>query len=196
MCFKNTLQTFGVVAKAFHWVMAVLIICLLAIGLTMANMENSPDRFKLIGWHKEFGIVALFLVCLRLGWKALNVSPMLPDTIGKIAKLGAHLSHTAVYILMFAMPITGWLMSSAAGLPISMFGLFAMPDLIEPDREFGRYMRELHGIFAWTLIGFITLHILAALLHHFYFHDNVLRRMLPNFRGKNGIKNSDYSTGC
>ena len=196
MCLKNTFQTFGTVAKSIHWLMTILIITMLAVGLIMANMENTPDKFKLIGLHKAIGIVVLFLAALRLGWKIMNVSPVLPDTIGRITKLGAHLSHFAIYVLMFAIPITGWLMSSAAGFPVSMFGLFVMPDLITPDKEFGRYVRDLHGTLAWILIGLIVLHVLAALLHHFYYKDNILTRMLPNFRGKSDVKNSDINTGC
>ncbi|MEK6746891.1 MAG: cytochrome b [Pseudomonadota bacterium] len=194
MCFKNTLQTYGVVAKSFHWLMAVLIIVLLAVGLIMTGMENSPDKFKLYGMHKAFGIVVLFLASLRLGWKILDVSPLLPDSLGKMAKLGAKLGHFGLYVLMFAMPITGWLMSSAAGFPVSVFGMFVMPDLILPDKEFGHDMNELHSILAWGLMGLIALHFLAALLHHFYYRDNTLTRMLPNFRGKNNDKNSSVNS--
>lgn len=196
MCFKNTLQTYGVIAKTFHWVMAVLIIILLVVGLIMAEMENSPDKFKLIGIHKEIGIVVLCLAVLRLGWKILDVSPLLPASIGKIAQLGAKALHLALYALMFAMPITGWLMSSAAGFPVSMFGLFIMPNLVDPDKEFGKDMNELHETLAWLLMCLIALHVLAALLHHFYYRDNILRRMLPNFRGKSNVQNSDTNTGC
>lgn len=194
MCLKNTLQTYGVVAKAFHWLMAILIVTMLAVGLIMADMENSPDRFKLIGLHKEFGIVVLFLAALRLGWKVLDVSPLLPESIGKMALLGAKSVHAALYALMFAMPITGWLMSSAAGFPVSMFGLFTMPNLVEPNKELRHDMSELHEVFAWILIGLIALHIMAALLHHFYYKDNILKRMLPNLKGKNNVQNSNIAS--
>lgn len=185
MCLRNTKNSYGVVAKSFHWLMAILIIFLLAVGLTMADMENSPDKLKLIGLHKEFGIVVLFLASLRLGWKILDVSPLLPEGYSVAAKFVAKLAHFGLYALMFAMPITGWLMSSAAGFPVSMFGLFIMPNIAAPDKEFGHFVRDLHETLAWVLMGLIALHILAALLHHFYYKDNILKRMLPNFRGKN-----------
>lgn len=196
MCLRNTLQSYGIVTKTFHWVMAVLIIGLLSVGLIMAGMENNPDKFKLIALHKEFGIVVLFLASLRLGWKILDVSPLLPANFDKFAKIGAKAAHFMLYALMFAMPVTGWLMSSAAGFPVSIFGLFVLPDLITPDKIFGQDMRELHKILAWVLIGAIALHVLAALLHHFYYKDNILRRMLPNFRKKYHVENSDINTGC
>ncbi len=179
MCLKNTADSYGIAAKTFHWLMAVLIITLIVVGLIMSDMENSPDKFKLIGLHKEVGIIVLALAVLRLGWKVLDVSPSLPDSIGKMAQLAAKLVHLALYFFMFAMPLTGWLMSSAAGFPVSMFGWFTLPNLIAPDKVFGKYMRELHELFAWGLIGLIVLHLLAALFHHFYYKDNVLKRMLP-----------------
>jgi len=185
MSLQNTLQAYGGISKFFHWAVAALIIGMIAVGLVMADMENSPDKFKLIGIHKEFGIVVLCLAAMRLGWKMLNVSPLLPDGMKKTAVLGAKAIHSMLYVLMFAMPITGWLMSSAAGFKVSMFGLFLMPDLVAPDKEFGHKMAEIHEILAYILIVLISLHAAAALLHHFYYKDNILRRMLPNFKGKN-----------
>lgn len=195
MCLKNTLQNYGAVAKTFHWLMAVLIIVLLTVGLIMTDMENSPDKFKLYGLHKAFGILVLFLATLRFGWKILDVSPLLPDHMSKMAKLGAKLAHLALYALMFAMPMSGWVMSSAAGFPVSVFGLFTMPNLVEPDKELAKNINELHESMAWLLIVLIVLHIIAALLHHFYYKDNTLRKMLPNFRGKKYV-GSDIDTGC
>ncbi|MEZ5691498.1 MAG: cytochrome b [Rickettsiales bacterium] len=184
MCFKNTKESYGVIAKSFHWLMAVFIIILLAVGLIMADMENTPDKFKLIGLHKSFGILVLLLAILRLGWKVLDVSPSLPDGMEKFVKLAAKVGHVLLYILMFTMPISGWLMSSAAGFPVSVFGLFVMPDLIGKDKEFAHYLHEIHELLAWALIGLIVVHVLAALFHHFYYKDDILRRMLPRFGGK------------
>ena len=182
MCLRNTLQTYGIVSKSLHWLMALLIIVLLAVGLIMTDMENSPDKFKLIGLHKEFGIVVLVLALLRLGWKILDVSPLLPANFDKFAKFAAKAAHFSLYILMLAMPLTGWLMSSAAGFSVSMFGWFLLPNLIAPDEAFGHDMRDLHGILGNIFIALIALHVLAALLHHFYYRDNILRRMLPSFK--------------
>ncbi len=179
MCFRNTLQAYGGIAKFFHWAIAVLIIGMIAVGLIMSDMENSPDKFKLIGLHKEFGIVILILACMRLGWKIIDISPLFPDSIHRISKFGAKAVHFLLYVFMFAMPVTGWLMSSAAGFPISFFGLFVLPSLVSPDKKFAHDMAELHEILAWILIVLISLHVLAALLHHFYYKDNILLRMLP-----------------
>lgn len=185
MCFRNTSETYGIISKAFHWVIAVLVIALLAVGLIMADMETNPDKIKLIGLHKEFGIVVLALAALRLGWKILDVSPLMPKSVGKLAVIGAKSVHFLLYVLMFAMPVSGWMMSSAAGFPVSVFGLFTMPNLVEPNKELRHDLSELHEIFAWGLISLISLHVLAALFHHFYYKDNVLTRMLPKISKKN-----------
>lgn len=179
MPFKNTTETYGSVAKFLHWAIFLLIAALLTIGFLMTDMSNGPDKFKIYGIHKATGIIVLMLVMLRLGWKLANVSPLLPDSLHKWEKLAAHLGHALLYVLIIAMPLSGWLMSSAAGLSVSVFGLFTMPDLIAPDKPFGKLMREVHGWLAYAILVMVSLHIIAALLHHFYYKNNVLKRMLP-----------------
>ena len=194
MSLKNTLHSYGAIAKAFHWVVAILILCLLAMGLTMTGMENNPDKFRLYGLHKSFGITVLALASLRLGWKAVNVSPLLPATMDKLSVVVAKAVHGALYVMMFAMPITGWVMSSAKAFPVSVFGLFLLPNIVEPNKELGDLAVELHGILAWGLMGLIALHVAGALLHHFYYKDNILKRMLPFTRSSYNALDSD--TGC
>lgn len=196
MCLRNTPDSYGIVAKAFHWVMAVLIIGLLAVGLSLEEFENTPTFRTLINLHKEFGIVVLALASIRLGWKVLDVSPSLPASMGSFAKLAAKLLHAALYVLMFALPLSGWAISSAAGYPVSIFGLFDMPMLIDANKDAVHDIKELHELFANVLIGLLVVHVAAALAHHFYYKDDVLRRMLPNCRKKCPIQSSDISSGC
>jgi len=179
MSLRNTLNSYGFLAKVFHWLMALLIIGLLALGLSLESFENTPDFRQLIGWHKEFGIVVLALACVRLGWKVLDVSPSLPESMGGVMKLAAKLGHGGLYVLMFAIPLSGWVMSNAAGHPVSMFGLFDLPILAAADEDFAHSVKELHETLAFVLIGLLALHIMAALVHHFIYKDDVLRRMLP-----------------
>lgn len=176
---KNTSEKYGSLAKFFHWLMFLLIATLLAVGFIMSDMENSPDKFFIYGIHKSTGIVVLLLAAIRLGWKFANVSPVLPAHMRNIEKLAAHAGHAALYVLMFAMPISGWMMSSAAGFPVSVFGLFTLPDLVPADKELRELFGEAHELLAFAIIAVVSLHALAALLHHFYHKNNVLRRMLP-----------------
>lgn len=195
MNLKNTDQSYGTVAKGFHWLIALLIIGMIAMGFIMVGLNMSPDKIKIIGWHKSTGITILILASIRLGWKMANTSPLLPDSMKIVEKWLAHAGHAMLYLLMFAMPLTGWIMSSAAGFPVSVFGLFTLPNLVAPDNTLKAQMIDLHEMLAWVLIVMITLHVLAALLHHFYHKDNVLVRMLPFAKEKYAL-DSDTHTGC
>lgn len=201
MCFKkcnlhNTVDSYGAVAKLLHWVMAVLMISVLIVGLLLEDYEKTPEFLQLIGLHKEFGIVVLLLACIRLGWKVLDISPSLPASMSNHAKIMAKLGHLGLYFLMFGLPITGWVISSAAGYPVSMFGLFDLPMLTGKDKDFSHDVKEIHELFANGLMALLALHVLAALLHHFYYKDNILTRMLPNCKRKSNVQSSDISTGC
>jgi cytochrome b561 len=176
---KNTLQKYGSVAKFFHWVIALLIIGMLCIGFYMDSLGNSPGRFKLVGWHKSVGISILLLAVLRLTWKFVTISPPLPNWMSKLDRFAAHSAHMLLYVIMLVMPLSGWAMSSAMGYHVSVFGLFTLPDLIAPDKDAGHTLSVFHGYLAWVIVAVVTLHALAALLHHFYYRDTILRRMLP-----------------
>lgn len=150
----------------------------------MSDMPNTPDKFRLYGLHKAVGIITLALIIFRMIWKFINTSPALPDSLDAWQKLAAKSSHAVLYILMLAMPLSGWAMSSAAGFPVSIFGWFTMPNIVAPDKELLGFFREAHEIIAYLIILVTLTHVTAALLHHFYYKDNVLTRMLPFVREK------------
>lgn len=180
---RNTQDSYGSVAKFLHWLIALLIIALLCVGLYMTDMENTPDKFKVYGLHKSIGITVLALATLRLLWKTRNIAPLLPASMRAIEKFLAHAGHLALYVFMLLMPLSGWMMSSAAGFPVSVFGLFTLPDLVPPDNAMKNVYRAIHEYSAYALMALIALHVLAALTHHFYYKDNVLTRMLPFRKG-------------
>lgn len=177
MPLKNTAQSYGFVTRAFHWVMALMIIGLLAVGLIMTEMEQGPDRLQIYRLHKATGAVVLFLVVLRFGWRLTNITPLLPATLTPIQKLASHLAHYGLYGLMLLMPLSGWAMSSAAGYPVSVYGLFDLPNIVAPSKELRELMGEVHELAAYVMIALIVAHAAAALVHHFHYKDNVLRRM-------------------
>lgn len=117
MQIRNTSTKFGQVTIFFHWIMAVLIIGLLGVGLYMVRIPISLEKLKLYGWHKEYGFLVLFLAFFRLIWRLTNQLPEL--AIPLLEKIAARSMHWAFYFFMFAMPISGWLITSAAGLPAS-----------------------------------------------------------------------------
>ena len=176
MRLTNNETHFGLVAIIFHWLMALLIIGLLGVGLYMTGLPIGIQKLKLYGWHKEFGILVLALVILRIIWRLTNTTPVL--SLPKLELLAARLAHLALYVLMLAMPLSGWLMTSAAGLPPSFFGLFILPSLVAPNDELRQLFALAHEWLAYGLIGIIGVHTLAALKHHFIDKDNVLKRMI------------------
>ena len=177
MDLRNTPLHFGLIARVFHWLMAVLIIVMLMAGLYMTEMPSGPSKLQIFGLHKSTGILILMLAAARLTWRFTNPVPRLPPGFPRIVYFGAHASHGLLYACMFAMPLTGWGLSSAGGRPVSFYGLFVLPDLVGPDKALGRTLAGAHEWIAYFLIGLIALHAAAALWHQFVRHDGVLTRM-------------------
>lgn len=172
----NTTTRYGIISILLHWLMAILLIALLGLGLYMVGLPISLEKLKLYGWHKEYGILAFFLVLLRIIWRGVNITPHL--SLPLLEKIAARTVHWAFYGFMFAMPITGWLITSAAGLPVSVFGWFVLPNLIAPNSDWLKLFEEIHKWLGYGLIATIILHASAALKHHFINKDDILRRML------------------
>lgn len=179
MNWKNTDSAYGLAAKGFHWIVAVLVIGLLCLGLYMADLEPNPFKFNLYFWHKSFGIAVLALMLARLGWKLSNTRPEKLATHKPWEKTLASIAHALLYALAIAMPLSGWIMSSAKGFSVSVFGLFTLPDLVAENKAIGALMAEFHETAAWIVIALLALHIGGALKHHFIDRDSTLRRMLP-----------------
>ena len=179
MQWRNSIHSYGAVAKAFHWPLALVIIGMLAVGIYMEGLPVSPEKFSLYGWHKSVGVMVFALMLLRLGWKLMNVSPALPDGMRLHERMAAKGTHLAFYLLLLAMPVSGWLMSSTAGFPVSVFGWFTLPDLLAPDTQLKELFTTIHELIGYALISLISVHVAAALYHHFIRKDTVLRRMLP-----------------
>ncbi len=184
MQLANTTQRYGIIAIALHWLMAILLISLVGVGLYMVSLPDAGfDRTKitLILVHKEYGILALVLGALRLAWRVGNVLPALVAHLPDWQKVIARFVHLCFYGLMFALPASGWLMSSAAAIPAYAFGV-VLPDLIGPDDHSFRALIAVHKWLSYTLIGCILIHASAALRHHFIFRDDTLKKMLPGAR--------------
>lgn len=156
--------------------MAILLLALLGLGLYMVGLPINLEKLKLYGWHKEYGILALILVIIRIVWRLGNIAPQLSIPLWE--KLAARAVHWAFYGFMFAMPITGWLITSAAGLPVSFFGLVVLPNLVSPSNDLMKLFQDIHKWLGYGLIATIALHTAAALKHHFINKDNILRRMI------------------
>lgn len=174
---KNTAR-YTPAAIGLHWLVAVLILVMLGVGLTMVRLPNTIAKFQLIQLHKSVGITILALVAARLLWRFTHPAPMLPAHMAAWQKAAAHASHYLLYILMFAMPLSGWVMSDAAGYHPSWFGV-DVPQLVAHNPPLAKTLGLFHNYGAYLLIALLCAHVGAALLHHVWYRDNVLRRMLP-----------------
>lgn len=179
MPIRNTTVRWGSVAQTFHWVIVILIITQFVLANMAEALPLGMAKLTVLARHKSVGITILGLAILRLVWRFLNPTPPLPDTLKPYERVLANVTHFLLYALLFVMPLTGWIMSSARSFPVSWFGLVQLPDLVSPNRPLYNAMVQTHGILAGLLVGVTTLHLLAALKHHFVLKDATLKRMLP-----------------
>lgn len=176
---KDSSSHFGLISQLIHWIMAIIMIGLVAVGLYMTYlMPVGPDKFTLYGWHKQIGIVALVLVIFRLGWRAVNTRPHEIGSAKPWEKQAARWVHRFFYVAMVVMPLSGWLMSSAKGYPVSVFG-YILPKLIEPSPTLGPVFALTHQITAYILIAGIILHVGGAFKHLWVYKDKTVQRMVP-----------------
>jgi cytochrome b561 len=179
---KNTEYAWGAVAKAFHWLLAIVILGQLALGKVAEEASLSPLKLDLFVWHKSIGVTILVLVMLRITWRLRNPPPAPVPGDGRWETLLAKAGHTLLYVLMFAVPLSGWWVSDSSRIPFRAYWLVPMPDLIPADRAMQELAEDVHGTLIWILLAVVVVHIAAALRHHFWLRNETLRRMLPGRR--------------
>ena len=136
-------------------------------------------------WHKWIGVTVFVLAVFRIGWRLSHRPPPLPVAVPSWQQRAAHVSHLALYLLLFAIPVSGWLYSSATGVPTVYLGWVQLPDLVGRDKALAEFLKQAHIVLNTTLLAVVVIHVAAALKHHFVDHDEVLVRMLP-FLGRSG----------
>lgn len=172
---------YGAIAQSAHWLTALLLIGSFSLGYVMTDMAMSPTRLKLFSYHKWIGVTIFMLVFLRLLWRLAVKPPPLPETMAPWERHLATLTHGLLYVLLFAVPLSGWMMSSAKGFQTVYLGWLPIPDLIGKNRELGRTLQTTHEILTSVMLGIIAMHVAAALKHHVINRDGVLLRMLPRW---------------
>lgn len=181
---RNTGASWGAVAKFLHWTIATLIFVQFALGWTAASWHLSPTKLDLFVWHKSIGLLVLLLVLLRLLWRFVNPVPTLPADTRPWERTAARLSHGLLYLLMLAIPLSGWVINSAAKVPFRVFWLFPLPAIVAPDKVLAELAKQVHFILFVTIATVVVLHMAAAFRHHFAKRNDTLTRMLPNWRSK------------
>ncbi len=179
MSLKNT-DRWGATSQLLHWTIAVLILSIGAVGLVMGELPRSPKWFWVYTLHKSLGLTVLALVLVRIAWRLYAGAPPPVEGTPRWQARLASLTHGAIYVLILAMPLSGWLYDSASGLrPFRWFGLAEVPKLSPPHEALADAMHETHELLFWVLIALVIGHAGAALYHHFVRRDATLARMLP-----------------
>jgi cytochrome b561 len=171
-------------AISLHWLIVLMIFAAFPLGLYMHDLPLSPHKLRMYSYHKWIGITVLLFAVIRVYWRATHRPPAMPESMKNWEKLVAETTHYALYFLMFAIPVSGWLMSSAMGFQTVWFGLLPLPDLVNKNKELADMLHEVHEVLNYGLLALVAGHIGASLKHHFIERDEVLVRMVPFLRKK------------
>lgn len=179
MILKNTPERWGGVSQLLHWLVVVLILTMAWLGLTMGDLPNGPGKIQTYALHKSIGITILALVALRLLWRLYAGTPRPVPGSPRWQERIASLTHFAIYALLFAIPLSGWVLNSAAGFPLQWFHLVNLPYIVEKNHDLHELAEKAHEIMFWLLALLIVAHAGAAFYHHLFQRDATLARMLP-----------------
>lgn len=179
MALRNSPRRWGSLAQFLHWSVATLILALMALGWLARLAPLSPGKITLFYWHKSLGMLVLALVLIRLGWRARNPAPPLPENLPRWEPVMARATHVFLYVLILLMPVSGWLVNSASGIPFKIFWILPLPAISPVSAHLEHLFERAHLVLFWTLSAVLLGHIGAALRHHFLLHNDILKRMLP-----------------
>lgn len=174
---KAMIKRYTKIAIGLHWAIALLIFSAFPLGLYMHDLKLSPTKLHLYSYHKWLGITVLMLALLRVFWRATHRPPALH--LARWQEIASQIVHGLLYLLILAVPLSGWLMSSAKGVKTVWLGMLPLPDLVEKNKALGELLGNVHTALNYTMLLLVALHVAAALKHHFIERDDVLLRMLP-----------------
>ena len=166
-------------AIALHWIIALLVFVTFPVGVVMHEMALSPDKLRMLSYHKWLGVTVFILLVVRLVWRVAHKPAPLDIAMPQWQRMAATGVHVLLYVLLFAIPLSGWLMSSAKGFQTVYLGVLPLPDLLAKDKGLGDTLSALHQVLNITLLVLVVIHIAAALKHQFVDRDGTLARMLP-----------------
>lgn len=178
MSLKSTENRWGSVAQLLHWLMALAIIGNGIVGLVMDEMPRGMSKLNTFAIHKSIGLTVLALLVLRASWRLFDRKPD-DEPMPRWQRLAAHATHGVLYLLMLAIPLSGWIYNSAHGYPLQWFKLFNLPALSEKNDALSDFAGDTHEILFWVLAVVLVAHVGGALVHHLFERDNTLLRMLP-----------------
>jgi len=169
-------------AVVLHWLIFALIACGFPLAVYMVDLPLSPQKLTYFSWHKWLGVTVFLLAIARLAWRLTHPTPALPATMPLWQRRAAAVNLVALYVLILVIPLTGWLYSSATGVPTVYLGLVQLPDLFARDKALAEQLKLVHVTLNYTMLALVIIHAAAGLKHHFVDRDDVLTRILPVFK--------------
>jgi len=176
------IQVYNPGLRALHWLMAALIFLAPPLGVWASLLPRGEMRSDILFFHKSIGVTVLGLVALRIVWRLIVGAPAYAEPLGRLTHAAARAGHLALYILMIAMPVSGYLTSTAGGNEVSWFGLFSLPRLVGKDKFLDGAASWAHLVFAWVIAFVLAAHLGAVVWHAAVRRDTVLTRMWPRFQ--------------
>jgi cytochrome b561 len=172
---------YTIIAIALHWLVAVAVTSGFALGLYMVDLPFSPQKLSFYSYHKWIGVSVFAFVLVRIAWRLAHPPPPLPDTVPRLQVAASRAVHFLLYACLLAGPLSGWLYSSATGVPTVPFGIPALqlPDLVDKDRELASTLKFVHMTVVFFLASLVAVHVAAVIKHHLLDRTAILRRMLP-----------------
>jgi cytochrome b561 len=167
-------------AMLLHWLIAALIVWGFTLGWVMTDIPGiTPTKLRYVAWHKWIGVTVLALVLVRIVWRATHAAPPLPASMRNWERLAAHVGHAALYVLMVAVPVSGYLFSSAAGVQVVYLGVLPLPVLIDPNPTLKPVLETVHVTLDYVLLAVVIVHLAAVIKHQWFDRQRILARMLP-----------------
>lgn len=180
---KNSTIQYGLIARLLHSVVALTVIGLFAVGLYMTDLTYYDELYKTAPhWHKSIGVLLALTMIFRVIWRVTNATPTAEPSHSQLIKLASHAGHILLYMLIFGIVISGYLISTADGSAISVFDWFEIPATLQGIDKQEDIAGEIHELLAFGLIAFAALHGVAALKHHVIDKDNTLRKMFGKLK--------------
>lgn len=176
-----TPEGYTTLQRGFHWLMALAIFITLGLGIVVSQLPRGPALAQVMFFHKSCGVTVLALLVLRVIVRFGQGVPEYRKPLGKMVDLSSKAAHVALYALMVLLPLSGYVVSSAAGRDTSVFGLFTLPNLIARNDALHEAAEGAHFVFAWAIGVLIVLHAAAAIWHGYVKKDEVMARMWPLF---------------
>ena len=175
----KTVERYPLSLIALHWLLAGFIVAAFALGTIMTDMKFSPTKLQYYSYHKWLGVTVLGLAAIRLLTRLLSQVPAPVVGMSTWQAKAAEWTHVFLYVLMFAVPLSGYFYTSAAGYPVVYLGLFELPSLIGPSPEIKDVLKEVHEVLTNVMLATVLLHVAGALKHQFIDKDGLLARMIP-----------------